>query len=49
MCRAEQYLQNLWVDDSVEMSFDDLLSAVQINGFNYLGATSKRLFLERIA
>jgi hypothetical protein len=49
MCGNEQFLQRLWTDDSVEMSFDDLLFAVQLTGFNYLGATSKRLILERIA
>jgi hypothetical protein len=48
MCGNEQFLQNLWVNDSVEMSFDDLLFAVRLNGFRYLGATSKRLILEKV-
>ena len=48
MCGNEQFLQNLWTDDSLDMSFDDLIFAIRLNGFKYVGATSKRLILERI-
>jgi len=48
MCGNEQFLQNLWVNDGVEMSFDDLLFAVRLNGFRYIGATSQRLILEKV-
>ena len=48
MCRAEQYLQMVWNDDQYEMSFDDLLAAIKTNGFKYVGATSKRLILEKV-
>ena len=48
MCGKEQFLQDLWVNDSLHMSFDDLIFAIRLNGFKYVGATSKRLILERI-
>ena len=49
MCGNEQFLQRLWTDDSIDMSEDDLLFAIRLNGFKLLGRNSKRLFLEKIA
>lgn len=47
MCLTEQYLQDLWVNDSIDMTFDELLLAIKLNGFHLVGMTSKRLFLEQ--
>lgn len=48
MCLIEHYLQGLWLNDSINMSMDDLIFTIRLNGFKYLGATSKRLILEKM-
>ena len=40
------FLNLLWLNDEYDMTMCDLLRAIQVNGFKYIGATSNRLILE---
>ena len=46
--QREAFLNLLWVNDHIEMTFKDLLRAIKCNGFHLVGMTSKRLILESI-
>ena len=46
--QREAFLNLLWVNDHIEMTFKDLLRAIKCNGFRLIGMTSKRLVLEPI-
>ena len=44
--QREAFLNLLWVNDHIDMTFAVLLRAVKCNGFRLIGMTSKRLVLE---
>ena len=46
--QREAFLNLLWVNDHIEMTFNDLLRAIKCNGFRLIGMTNKRLILEQL-